>query len=311
MSRISNRVLAGLSAGAFAVLTSQTALAGVDIHVSVPTVHISVPAVHVSVPTAGAYAPSFKAKGTPVILSTSHHDHQDSGGDRRGHGAPIGTASYRGTGGIAVYSTTYVPPGRDLPKGGRNGGSQSTSNGVSVATTTVSDTGWRDWPRGGNGGNGVPVSTGFEWISWHFIPWNIPWNILQTLEEDSQISSLFNGAGCTLPSSNNPGTGHDIQIVTGQDNANGGVWVSVSWSPSNGMPGGADQGGPNTGTITENANGTYSITFSWGYGTHVFTGTISPNGNGTWSLSGTVVVYNSQGQPEPGQGPGTGTCTLS
>lgn len=308
MSRISKRVVAGLTASAFAVLMSQTASAGVDIHVSVPTVRISVPSVHVSVPTVALSAPGFKTKGTTANFSTSHRDHQSSGSDRWGHSTPVAIATNRGTPvGVAVYNTTYVPPGRDLPKGGRNGGSQTTSKGVSVATTTVPGTSWRDWPRGGNGGSGVPVSNGFEWTGLHFIPWNI----LQVLEGDLQIGTLFNGEGCTLPSSNNPGTGHDIQITTGQDNANGGVWVTVSWSPSNGEPGGANQGGPNVGTITENANGTYSITFSWGYGTHVFTGTISPNGNGTWSLTGTVVVYNSQGQPEPGQGPGTGTCTLS
>jgi hypothetical protein len=311
MSRPSNRMLAGLSASALAALMCQTALAGVDVHV--PPVHISVPTVHVSVPTVGINVAGFKTNNTTVNSSTSRRDHQSDGRDRGGRNTPIAVATYRGTTvGGAVYNTTYVPLRRDLPKGDRNGGSQTASNGVSVATTTVPGASGREWPRGGTG-TGSPGSTGAEWTAWHLIPWNwnIPWGILQVLEQDSEISTLFNNSGCTLPSSNNPGTGHDIQIVTGQDNANGGVWVSVSWSPSNGTPGGADQGGPNTGTITENANGTYSITFSWGYGTHVFTGTISPNGNGTWSLTGTVVVYNSQGQPEQGQGPGTGTCTLT
>jgi hypothetical protein len=132
MSRLSNRVLAGLSASAFAVLMSQTAMAGlVNVHVSVPTIRIPVPTARVAVPTIQVKTSAFKTTNLTANRSVSHRDHRDGNADRGGHGAPVVTATYHGAPvGAAVYGTTHVPPGRNPPKGGGNGG-------ITVVGTTV------------------------------------------------------------------------------------------------------------------------------------------------------------------------------
>jgi len=305
MSRISNRVLAGLSAGAFAVLMSQTALAAINVHVSVPTIHISVPAVHVSVPTAGTYAPSFKAKGTTVNLSTSHHDHQSSGGDRRGRGAPIGTPSYGGTtGGIVVYSTT-VGSGRNggiSNTSGGNGGNLGTGSGQALTLNTAVV-----------GGNSVPVGLynpncdGAADCGVVTVP--VKWT--GTFTPIPPFPDL-NGDSCSLPSSDGKSS-HTVTIPAGAEQTvipGGSAFINGTWQ---------GDGNPKdtSGWITANPGGTYNISFSWPNGksgSNTFTGTLTwtpgPNGGGSWTMTGTVTSYNAQGQVVPG-GPGSGSCTLA
>jgi hypothetical protein len=74
---------------------------------------------------------------------------------------------------------------------------------------------------------------------------------------------------------------------------------------------------PHPGSLTENANGTYNVTFNWPNGkdgtntfTETLTWTLGPNGTGSWTLSGSVVSYDTQGDVVPG-GPGSGSCTFS
>ncbi len=319
MPRLSNRVFAGLSASALSVLMSQTALAAVvSVHVPVPTVHISMPTVHVVAPVVQVKAPVIKTAVITTNQSTSHHDLQD-GGDRRGHGTTVGTAKLRSVP-FNFEGSLAINRHGDLPRGGRNGGSQTTSKavtvskGVTVATTDVPGTNGRNWPRGGNGGSGSPSNPPEAW-TWNglILPY-FPWEIygLQNYEGMVDAQNFFNGEGCTFPSSNNgPGFGHDLKITGASGGAPGSDSITVSWSPQNGSAGGANQGGPIDGTITENANGTYTIIFSWGPGgNHQFTGTITwtpgPNGGGSWTLSGGVTVNGSSSD-----GPGTGTCTLT
>jgi hypothetical protein len=162
MPLLSNSVFAGLFASAFSVLMSQTAMAAVvSVHVPVPTVHISVPTVHVAAPTVQVKAPVIKTAAITTdqstshhdlqkttTQSTSHHDLQDGGGDRRGHGAPVSAAKVTGTP-FNLRSSLAVNHHGDLPKSGRNGGSQATGNGAPVFSSNIPSNNGRNWPRGG------------------------------------------------------------------------------------------------------------------------------------------------------------------
>jgi hypothetical protein len=304
-----------VTASALAVLMSQTVLAGVDVHVSVPTIHISVPTVHVSAPIVQVQAPilikTAKTKGTPINSSALHRDHQDSGSDRWGHNTPVVIATNRGTPvGVAVHSTTYVPPGRDLPKGGRNGGSQTTSKGVSVVTLDIPGTSGRNWPRsGGNGGgSGSGITVSGTTVPGNNVPPPGVYNpncdgaadcgiVTQPTQAKGPLGTVppfpnLAGETCVMSTHNGEVT-DDITITAETVLGPGNIAISVDLNGTGMGP------HPNLGgSMTENPDGTYTVTFQWtdAQGTTVtFFGSLKwtpgPNG-GSWTL----VATSSTGQ---------------
>jgi len=91
------------------------------------------------------------------------------------------------------------------------------------------------------------------------------------------------------------------------------LFTIVSMSPSNqaltdtftGTMGGLGPNRPLQGTISQNADGSYSITFTLNDGpdTFTYTGTLTPQPGGGWSMSVSVTM---NGQPD-----GTRSCVLS
>lgn len=273
MSRISNAARAGLAAGTLSLLMSHTALASVvNVHVPVPVVHVSVPVAPIGVKT-------------PVIRTTVIGVKAAQGWHGQRGGGVQASAS-----GIAVYGAT-------VPTGHKGSGNQTPSSGIAVYGTAI--------PAGA----GVTEATGCATC-------DVPRQIgTYNATVPSGVGTLgnyippyqgliFTGFSCVLGHSTGGGD-HAIAITKQSGNT-----ITVTWQ---GDQNGQLKGSPKTetGTITENPNGSYTITFSWTDGsgdTNTYTGTLTPQGGGSWYLSGDVTVTTPAGQPVAGMGPGISSC---
>ncbi len=286
MPRLANRVFAGLSASTFSVLMSQTALAAVvSVHVPVPTIHVLVPTVHVAAPIVQIKAPVFKTTVVTTNRSTTHHDLEDGGHDRRGHGNCDGIASYRGTA-VSLQSSLAVNRHGDLPKSGRSNGSQTTSNGVTIVTKTVQGTSVP--PVELLNVTGLPKSN-YGVQNGSFVP-----VILTTAEQEA--ANWFMGTTC---SNTFGGVTVSVTIIAASPNGSGEASVVGKYN---------DGPGPNNfdGIITQNANGTYTLTIDYiqGTGPVDYTITFQMESGQYWTLINGVQY--SQGQ-ETGSW-GVGNC---
>jgi hypothetical protein len=310
MSRSSSRVAAGLTASALAVLMSQTALAGVDVHVSVPTIHISVPTVHVSAPTVQVQAPiitkTAKTKNTIVNSYALHRDHQDSGGDRWDHKTPVVIATNRSTP-VNLQGSLAVNHRGDLPKGGRSNASQTTSEGVTVVTTNVPGTIGLSWPRGGGttvtGSNVPPAGVfnpncdGAADCGFVTVPEKVVTFVPPPPPPTAPAADAFLGTTTCQGGNPNSITGNYWGFTI--TNSSGQVGVNIGW-------------GPFPATATENPDGSYTLSFKDTGGeiwTITLVWTTNTNGvGGYWS----VTYVTTDGQDVGSDGGGVPlTCTSS
>jgi hypothetical protein len=290
MSRTLGRAKAGLIASSLSMLLSQSAFASmVNIHVPTPSVHISAPRVSVHAP-GFSKIPVIHLKAL-LVMAKNHRTHHH-GGDS------VVTATVPGTDGgwhrdghqgVTLPGSIVQPPGVGYNAQVRN------SNPPGVYNLNC------------QGAADCRIVTQ---------PAQAP--VPNPQYSPTVVEQVPNLAGKTCAFWSN-GSLFGITITAETVLVAGNIAIALNWTTP-------AYGTNIEGSMTENPNGTYNVTFQWTVGDETFsyTGTLtwSPATPGTpasvnplggaWSLSGATVVTNtSTGQVVPGAiGPSVG-CTIS